>query len=177
MPVAPSPNLFRISLVAILMTAVTGCDLGPTEAPVDALDSSDYALALFGPEGIALETALGTQTDRPFDGRTKGLARLPEALRLTQAQLDEIAALRAAFRTEQRVSLEALRAALERARAARLAGQPREEMRAIMMEALPVARSLRPAVMALHRAIWEVLTPEQRAWLETNRPRKAPLIG
>jgi Spy/CpxP family protein refolding chaperone len=46
------------------------------------------------------------------------------------------------------------------------------EVRAILAEARPVARGLSPAVEALHAATRAVLTPEQRAWLEANRPTK-----
>lgn len=173
----PISNLARVSLAALSIVALSGCELGPTETQGDALETSDYALVLFGPAGVALETALGTQTALPYDGRTEGLTRLPEALRLTPAQRDEIQALRTAFRAQHQGSLEALRSALERARAAREAGLPRDEIRTLMNEARPIARSLQASVMALHVAIQAVLTPEQRAWLEANRTRRSPPPG
>ena len=61
---------------------------------------------------------------------------------------------------------------MEEARAARAAGETREEIRAIRVEARPIAESLRPAVQALHESVKALLTSEQRAWLEANRPQR-----
>ena len=153
--------------ILLLVTAVLmGCS-----SPVAPNPAEDYSLVVFGETGVALEGTLGTQpTDHPIDGRT-GTPRLPEELRLTEAQVEAIRALREAFRTTHEEQLTALREVFERARDARKAGATREEVRAILFEGREIAQSLREPVFNLHLAILAVMTPEQRNWIITNRPR------
>lgn len=160
----------RLLFPALALTfAVAACSESPTGTSA-SLETEDYALVMFGDIGSALEGTLGTQTgDRPFDGRT-GWARLPDSLQLTDEQRAEMFALREAFRTEHADELAALRAIFMEARAARRAGASRFEIRTILAEARPIVEALRPDVRALHVALWAVLTDEQRAWLEANRP-------
>ncbi|MSR23055.1 MAG: hypothetical protein EXR92_05875 [Gemmatimonadetes bacterium] len=160
----------KLALVAALALGVAACDSSPTESTTAM--PADYALALFGDAGPALEATLGPQGPQPFDGRSGGPARLPAELALTSDQKAQITALREAFRDANASTLGKLKAVMERARAAREAGQPREEVRAIRIEARPLVESLRPAVNALHQAIQGVLTAEQRAWLEAHRPAR-----
>lgn len=167
--------LRRMLIPAVAATlALTACQLEPTTPGESALLADDYALAMFGEAGTALEGTMGPQEGiRPFDGRS-GRPELPEELRLTDEQRAEMLALREAFRTEHADELEALRAIFQEARAARQAGATREEVRAILEEGRPIAQALRPYVFELHLALRAVLTDAQRAWLDAHRPRRFP---
>lgn len=153
---------------------LAACELPPTGAGSRAELADDYALAVFGEPGTALEGTMGPQHGpRPFDGRT-GRPTLPDSLALTPEQVAAMAALREAFRTEHQTELDALRAIFDEARLARQGGASRAEVRAILEQARPIALALRPAVHALHQALRAVLTDAQRAWLDANRPRRFP---
>jgi Spy/CpxP family protein refolding chaperone len=165
-------SLRALPLVALAsILALAACDTGPAGPEAD-FESEDFAVVLFGAAAGSMENSLGPQGPRAFDGRSIGLGRLPAELALTDAQKKAIVELRVAFRAANGESLDALRAILQRAKAAREAGKSVAEVRAILAEAQPVARGLRPAVEALHAATRAILTAEQRAWMEANRPPK-----
>jgi Spy/CpxP family protein refolding chaperone len=167
--------LRRMMIPAVAATlALSACQLEPTNPGDSSLLGDDYALAMFGEAGTALEGMMGSQAGvHPFDGRS-GRPELPEALRLTDAQRAERLALREAFRAEHTEELEALRAIFQEARAARRDGATREEVRAILEQGRPTAQALRPYVVELHQALRAVLTDAQRAWFDENRPRRFP---
>ena len=100
-----------------------------------------------------------------------GAARFPEHLRLTVEQKAAIAALHEAFMKATAADIAALRAIEQEARAAITAGKPRTEVRAILAKAAPIHERLHAAFTKLQADIWAVYTPEQRAWIESNRPR------
>ena len=100
-----------------------------------------------------------------------GAARFPEAIRLTVEQKAAIAALHEAFTKATAGDVAALRAIEREARAAITAGKSREEVRAILARAQPIHERLAAAFKKLQADIWAVYTPEQRAWIESNRPR------
>ncbi len=161
-------KLIAPALAATVLLAA--CNESPTGITA-ASDTDDYALLMFGESGSSLEGTLGTApTGEPFDGGT-AFHRLPDTLRLSAEQIDSIRTLRQAFRAEHQSSLDSLRAVFLRARAARLEGATREEVHAILMEGREIARALHPYVVELHRAVWAVLTPAQRAWLLEHRRR------
>ena len=153
--------------LVVVASAFAACSNDSGTDPT-AASEDDYALVVFGASGYALESSLGPQGGRPFDGRTGGF-RLPPDLALTDEQRAEIAALREEFRIEHQETLDALRAIFEEARAAREAGATREEVRAILDDGRDIAQALRPDVEALHEAIFGVLTDEQQEWIETHR--------
>lgn len=167
--------LRRMMIPAVAaMLALTACQMEPTNPGGSTLLADDYALAMFGEAGTALEGTMGPQGGmHPFDGRS-GRPELPEALRLTEEQRAEMLALREAFRAEHADELEALRAIFQEARIARQSGATRAEVHAILVQGRPIAQALRPAVFELHQALRAVLTDAQRAWLEANRPRRFP---
>jgi Spy/CpxP family protein refolding chaperone len=157
-------NIVLISFMALVMGCVT-----PTE-PISPAE--DYSLVVFGETGAALEGTLGEQhRTHPVDGRTAGFNRLPDSLKVTEAQVTAIKALRDQFRQTHQEQLVALRAVFVQARNARRGGATREEVRAILLEARPITEALREPTRRLHIAIFAVLTPAQRNWLITNRPR------
>lgn len=157
-------KLMAPALAATLLLAA--CDQSPTEVPEVAAD--DYALLMFGEAGSALEGTMGAgPTDRPFDG-SSAFHRLPERLRLSEEQIAAIRALREAFKTEHQAEIDELRAIFQSARAARDAGATREEVREILEQGRAIAMALRPDVIALHLAIWDLLTDAQRFWLRMH---------
>jgi Spy/CpxP family protein refolding chaperone len=157
-------NVVLISFMALVMGCAT-----PTE-PISPIE--DYALVVFGETGAALEGTLGEQSrEHPTDGRTGGFGRLPDSLRITAEQATAIKALRDQFRETHEEQLIALRNVFVQAREARRGGATREEVRAILLEARPITEALREPTRQLHVAIFGVLTPNQRTWLVSNRPR------
>jgi Spy/CpxP family protein refolding chaperone len=162
----------RLFIPALAATLVLGACDDATTAPTAAEVNQDYALQMFGEAGAALEGTMGSDA-RHFDGR-HAHPSLPEELALTEEQKAEIQALREAFKAEHAEEIAAMKAIFESARAARIAGASREEIRAILLTARPIARELRPDVLALWNAIWGVLTEEQQAWLIEHRPRRFP---
>ena len=165
--------LATVLLVGTL--GVTACDLLPTAT--NAAPAEDYSLVMFGTDGAALEGTMGSQPgNHPVDGRS-GRATLPPELALTDAQKAEIKGLRDAFAAANAAALAQLKAIFEEARAAKQAGKTREEVRAILVKARPIDEGLRPAVKALHEAVWNVHTAEQKAWLIANRPKPPMPLG
>jgi len=159
------------ALAATLVLAACDKAAEPTAPSVQ----EDYALVMFGEMGSSLEGTLGPQdTDRPFDGRTYRRAPFPDSIALSQVQKDSIAALRAAFRAAHAPQLDSLAAIFAEARAAREAGATREEVRAILATAWPIALLIRVDLVDLHYAIWSVFTPEQKAWVIAHRPLRMP---
>ena len=100
-----------------------------------------------------------------------GAAQLPDALRLTVEQKAAIAALHEAFMKATAADVAALRALELEARAAIRAGKSREDVRAILSKAAPIRERLDAAFRKLQADVWAIYTPEQRAWIESHRPR------
>lgn len=107
------------------------------------------------------------------DGRGPGAA-FPDNLKLTDAQKAQIAALVAAFTAANAADLAAMKAAHEAARAAHMAGKSREDIKAILDKAKAAVDRVRAAAQALHTAIANVLSAEQRAWLDAHKPEGMP---
>jgi Spy/CpxP family protein refolding chaperone len=168
-------RLTQAAMLVVAAAAFAACSNDEPVSPQPAIDD-DFALVMFGESGAALESSLGPQGGRPFDGRTAG-PPLPDELALTDEQRAEIAALRAAFRTEHQTDLDALRAIFEEARAARAAGATRDEVHAILEGGRDIAGGLREDVQALHAAIRDVFTADQLAWIEANRRRPPGGLG
>jgi Spy/CpxP family protein refolding chaperone len=157
-------KLVLISFVALLSACAT-----PTEPTIPA---EDYSLVIFGETGAALEGTLGEQNrEHPTDGRTGGFGRLPDSLKITATQAAAIKALRDQFRETHEEQLIALRNVFEQARAARRGGATHEEVRTTLLQARPITEALREPTRQLHVAIFAVLKPAQRVWLNAHRPR------
>jgi Spy/CpxP family protein refolding chaperone len=166
--------MFRRTFIpALAATLVLGaCSDSPAEPAAE--QANDFALVMFGEAGSALEGTMGPQhPDRPFVGRS-GFQRLPDHLALSDEQRAEIEALRTAFRAEHQDEIDVLRATFEEARAARQDGASREEVREILLGGREIAIALRFPVWELHEAIRDVLTTEQKFWLDTHRRRMGP---
>ena len=169
--------MFRPLATALLVgtLGVTACDLLPTAT--NTAPAEDYSLVMFGEQGSSLEGTMGTQPGtHPVDGRS-GRPTLPTELALTDAQKTQIKALRDKFAADNAEALAQLKAIFDEARDARKAGKTREEVRAILVKGRPIAEALRPAVRALHEAIWNVHTEAQKAWIIANRPKMPGPLG
>ncbi len=103
--------------------------------------------------------------------------RFPDDLRLTPEQKAAIAALHDAFMTATADDVAALRAIEREAREARASGRPRAEIRVILARALPIHERLDAAFRKLQADVWAVYTAEQRAWIESHRPRSCGSSG
>ena len=163
--------LRKLLLPALAASLVlSACDQSPTEPAAEAAAEAaeDYALVMFGEAGAALEGTMGTApTTGAFDGAT-AFHQLPDRIALSPEQIAAIRALREAFRTEHQTEISALRAIFQEARAAHAGGATREEVRAILMQGRAIALALRPAVIELHLAVWDLLTDAQRMWLRLH---------
>lgn len=140
--------------------ALVACDrsspVSPTTDFADVVDLvPDYALS----EAASMDAA------------GIGAAQLPEHLRLTVEQKAAIAALHAAFKKATAADVAALRAIEQEVRAAIKAGKSRDEVRAIVATAEPIRARLDAAFKKLQADVWAVYTPEQKAWIESHRPR------
>lgn len=151
----------RLVLGLSVVVALTACDRGgpvsPENATTDAIDLvPDYALSVAA----------------SLDAAGIGASLLPDSLKLTAEQKAAIAALHEAFMAATAADVAALRAIEEDARDAYRAGRSRDEIRAILAKAWPIRERLDAAFRKLQADIWAVYTPEQRAWIESHRPRR-----
>jgi hypothetical protein len=162
-------------LAATLVLAACKDSPTSTTSAVNAVDE-DYALVMFGEAGSALEGMMGTQplNGQPFDGRSYRRP-FPDSIALSQVQIDSIEALRQDFRDAHQAELDSLRTIFTAARAAREAGATREEVRAILVQARPIALAIRVDLVDLHYAIWSVFTDAQKLWIVSHRPRRMPM--
>lgn len=147
---------FRLTLSALLL--LVGC-ASQTTGPTDS-------------DSLTLVPDFANSSAAEVDAAGIGGARFPDAIALTAEQKAAIAALHQAFRTATAADIEALHAIEAQARAAHRAGQSREEIGAILEQARPILERLHQAFAQLQADIWQVYTPEQRAWIEAHRPPK-----
>jgi Spy/CpxP family protein refolding chaperone len=147
------------SAVVLLAACDRSLPVSPTTATSDASDVVDLV------PDYAVSAAASV------DAAGIGAAQLPDALRLTVEQKAAIAALHEAFMKATAADVAALRAIEQEAKAAIKAGESREEVRAILANAAPIRERLDGAFRKLQADIWAVYTPEQRAWIESHRPR------
>jgi Spy/CpxP family protein refolding chaperone len=82
---------------------------------------------------------------------------------LTDAQKAQMRGLEAAFQTANQADIDAVKAGLEKARAAAAAGKSREEIQGILEGIKPAIERLDVARRALRAQLEAVLTPEQKA--------------
>jgi hypothetical protein len=151
---------YRALLVLVAAAAFGACQDGSSLTD----PSRDLETAELVPDYVVSPAAV-------IDGAGIGASMLPEAIRLTAEQKAEIAALHEAFMQANAADIAALRALEQQFRAARRAGASRSDLLAILQQARPIQERLASAFSALQNAIWAVYTPEQRAWIETHRPR------
>lgn len=152
--------------MAILMAgalAVAACTKD-TAAPVSDSETStlldDAASLAFSASFVA----------NPGDNFLPGINRLPENLKLSAAQEAAIKALVDAFALATKADHEALAAIRKQAEDAKKAGKTPAEIEAILRQGEPIRQRLATAEAALRKALSDVLTPAQKAWLDSNKP-------
>lgn len=168
------------SLTSILAgtLVLAACDRGPTQPPANAL-----ALDAWDPYVLTFDATAGLpeapfhmpgMPGGPMMAREPG-ARFPDALKLTDAQVAAISALRQRFDAATAADMAALKAIHDRAQAAIKSGASRADvMTKILAAAKPILDHLKPMLDALHTAVFNVLTAEQKAWIEAHRPTAPP---
>jgi Spy/CpxP family protein refolding chaperone len=150
----------RFAVLFAAVALLAACDKSTPVSP--ATDVSDVVDLI---PDYALSPAASV------DAAGIGGAQLPDNLRLTVEQKAAIQALHDAFMKATATDVAALRAIEERARAAIRAGKSRDEVRAILEEAAPIRLRLEAAFKKLQADVWAIYTAEQRAWIESHRPR------
>jgi Spy/CpxP family protein refolding chaperone len=160
-------------LAGVLLVAA--CDTSPTEpsllAQLNLVDP--YFLTFNATDGLPASPFHAQGPGSRPDARGPGMP-FPDSLKLTDAQKAKIQALRDAFDAAHAADLAALKAIHEQAREAIKAGKPREEVRAILATARPILERLKPDFDALRKAIENVLTAAQKAWIAAHRPDGPP---
>ncbi|MGQ0561735.1 MAG: Spy/CpxP family protein refolding chaperone [Gemmatimonadota bacterium] len=150
----------KSTVVLLFAVAVAACD-GDAISPAPALDQNLEEAAGFAIATSFVESAIGRLI--PL------VHRLPEDLELSSAQKAQIKQLLEQFAQAVKADREALAAIHKQARAAATAGKSRAEIRAILEAALPIRERLAEAERNLQAGILEVLTPEQKAWIESHQ--------
>jgi Spy/CpxP family protein refolding chaperone len=95
----------------------------------------------------------------------------PDSLALTAAQKQQIVSLRAGFQQAHASQFAQLKTISDSARAARQAGLPSDQVRAIMAQAKPIHEALRGPGEQVQQQVEATLTPGQLAWMQSHRPR------
>ena len=128
----------------------------------------------------------GEATDLAFDASFAGdprvrfipvVFRLPDHLKLSAEQHATIRTLLEQFANDTRADHDALAAILSQARAARQAGKTAEEIRAILQQGEPIRQRLIAAEQKLRADLLAVLTPEQRAWVESQSRNRCESVA
>lgn len=152
-----------VMLLCGAVMVIAGCSRSEPVEPVEPTAAGTEAVDLVPDYAVIAATSV--------DAAGIGAARLPERLQLTVEQKAAIAALHEAFTKATAADIAALRAIEREAKAAIAAGKTRDEIRAILARALPIQARLDAAFRKLQADVWAIYTPEQRAWIESNRPR------
>lgn len=154
--------------VALLVTAamLVACSNETTTAPatIDQVDQFVNAVS-----STAL-TAIGAYDANVYKDRL--LNALPDSLKLTSDQQAKIKALVDAYNAAIKADREAFEAVLKEARAAVQAGKSKDEVKAILDKAAPIAGRLADAAAKLKSDIDAVLTQAQRDWLASHQPKR-----
>jgi Spy/CpxP family protein refolding chaperone len=146
------------TLAAVFTLAACSEDTtGPTD---ESLLLDDAASLAFGAMDMA-------------DPGSRFIARLhslPDSIKLSATQVEQLRALVSSYKTSIADDLRALAAIHQEARAAHQAGKPAAEIRAILARGDAIRARLHAAEAQLHADILAVLTPAQIAWLRAHRP-------
>lgn len=106
-----------------------------------------------------------------MDGAGIGGARLPDSLQLTADQKAAIAELHDAFKKAHQDEVETLRNIEKQIHDIRRNGGSREQVQALIEQARPILQGLADDFAKLQEAVWAIYTPEQRAWIESHKPK------
>lgn len=148
----------KIGMLVLTAALVAGCDTPTTPTEIEA----DLA--------VMAEVSASVATAGPRE--TGMLGRLPDDLKLTAEQQAQIRALIEAFEAATKADREVLAALMQQLREIGRDRNAREEIQRIRNEAEPILEGLRTAEANLKAGIDAVLTAEQKAWLDANRPER-----
>jgi len=151
----------RFTILFAAVSLIAACDKSTPVSP--ATDASSEVVDLIPDYAVSPAASV--------DAAGIGGAQLPDAIKLTVEQKAAITALHDAFMKATAPDIAALRAIEVSARAAIRAGKSRDEVRAILEKAAPIRDRLDLAFRKLQADVWAIYTPEQRAWIESRRPR------
>jgi Spy/CpxP family protein refolding chaperone len=158
----------RMFLVALVAGSVAACANDVTAPTVQPAPENSLAVA----SGDAMGHGRWGFGRRGFmaGGAMFAARRLPDNLKLTDAQRSQIKALVSSFRTAHQPDLQSLATAAKQARGARASGQTVEQRRAFFAQTAPARQRLIAAQKQLGAQIQNVLTADQKAWLASHRP-------
>ena len=145
--------------------ALTACNETTTAPTDDSFLLDDAASLAFGAMDMA-------------DPGSRFIARLnslPDSIKLSGAQQEQIRNLMSNYKAAVTADLQALAEIHKEARAAHAAGKTPEEIRAIIAKGDAIRARLHAAEAKLHADVLAVLTPAQIAWL--NAPQSHPCRG
>lgn len=155
----------RKTLICTLaLVVLAGCSRD-TAVPT-ALDDTDATLDDFS----VIAYGMGTPSAATPDMRR--LEALPAPIALTAEQKAAIAKLIEDFQATYAADLAKLAELNTKAKEAIAAGKPREEVAAILREARPIRIKIAEATTKLRADIRNVLTAEQKAWLDSGSPNR-----
>jgi Spy/CpxP family protein refolding chaperone len=153
----------RLALIAAAALSLAACSDSSTSP-----DNPDLTFVDAGAFGTAL-TNVGGYDAETYQNRL--INALPDELELTSEQEAQIKSLIQAFQQSTRADRDALLAILRSAHAAIEAHKSRAEVEAILRQGAEIRSRLAAAEAKLKADIYQVLTPEQRAWIAAHSPR------
>jgi hypothetical protein len=161
------------ALAAIRQKASDAAKAGKTKAEVDAILATGAPIRerlLKAEEKLRADIyALLTADQKAWLDANK---RTPcSATPLTDAQKNQISTLVAAFEAANKADLDAIKAAMEKARAAKAAGATPDAIQAILDSVKANVERVRTAEIALRKAIDALLTPDQLKCRPDGLPR------
>lgn len=153
----------KTTLILMAVLSVAACS-NDTVGPAEDISASLYEAA-----------DLGFSASFVADGGSKFIAdlfgRLPENLKLSAAQHAAVKALVDAFTLATKADHDALVTIQKEAHAAARAGKTKAEVDAILARGTEIRTRLAAAEAKLRADALALLTPEQRAWIESHSPK------
>jgi len=135
-------------------------------------DLSGPRSAAFGDaEVIDLVPDYAFSSAAEIDGAGIGASRFPEGLQLTAEQKAAITALHESFAEAHADELAQLKDLEKQMRELKRSGGTREQFLDLLRQAQAIHTELADDFAALQDAIWAIYTPEQKAWIESHRPK------
>lgn len=156
-------RLTRPTLLLAATILLAAC--GTTESTSPALATSTTDVIDIVPDYAASSLTI-------MDRAGIGGAQFPDSIALSTEQKAQIQALHDAFERDNAADLTTIKAIEAEAKAARAAGQTREQVRAILEKAIAIRARLDLAFRNLRAAIVAVYTPAQRAWIEARQTKE-----
>src|SRR5689334_20563073 len=161
----------RMVVLALVATSVAACANDVTAPTVQPTPQNSIAI---GGDSIGGRWGYGRHGMGMGFGPMFAARRLPDNLKLTDAQRAQIKALMTSFRAAHRDDLSAMASAGKQAFAARKAGVKLsvDQRRAMFAQTAPARQRLMAANTQLRAQVEQVLTSDQKNWLASHRPTR-----